>query len=129
MPMREECVHFQSRMYANGETARYCTLDLAPEAPWKCPDDCPKYARLSVATDFEHGSLARPVVPPRPEADPDAVAAVLDEAEDIVNAVGPQVLAELAAEREPWWRRLSRRFGGGGDGPGRGGRRPGLSNR
>ena len=37
MPMREECKHFQSRTYDSGEVARFCVLDLAPEAPWKCP--------------------------------------------------------------------------------------------
>ncbi len=128
MPMREDCVHFQSRMYADGETARYCTLDLAPEAPWRCPTDCASFARLSVATDFDRGSLARGAVPPEPEADADAIAAVLDEAEDIVNAVGPQVLAELAAGDEPWWRRFVRRRGPGGP-AGPGGRRPGFSSR
>jgi hypothetical protein len=40
MPMREECKNFESRTYANGETVRKCNLDLAPEAPWRCPDPC-----------------------------------------------------------------------------------------
>ena len=44
MPMREECKHFQSRSYATGEVVRFCELDLAPEAPWRCPDDCSSYA-------------------------------------------------------------------------------------
>ena len=41
MPMREECKNFESRTYANGETVRKCNLDLAPDAPWRCPDDVP----------------------------------------------------------------------------------------
>ena len=45
MPMREECKHFQSRTYASGEVARFCVLDLAPEAPWRCPADCASYER------------------------------------------------------------------------------------
>ena len=42
MPMREECKHFESRTYPDGETVRKCNLDLAPEAPWRCPDDVPE---------------------------------------------------------------------------------------
>ena len=41
--MRQECKHFESRTYANGDTVRKCNLDLAPDAPWRCPADCPKY--------------------------------------------------------------------------------------
>ena len=43
MPMREECVNFESRTYRNGETVRKCDLDLAPEAPWRCPADCARF--------------------------------------------------------------------------------------
>ena len=43
--MRQDCKNFESRTYPNGETVRKCNLDLAPEAPWRCPDDCPKFAR------------------------------------------------------------------------------------
>ena len=45
MPMREECKNFESRTYANGETVRKCNLDLAPDAPWRCPDPCEGYER------------------------------------------------------------------------------------
>ena len=109
--MREDCVHFQSRSYDDGETARFCTLDLAPEAPWRCPVDCPSFARLSIASDFEQGSLARAPVEPEPDVAAADIAAVLDEAEDIVNAAAPAVLAELGAVRAPWWRRALRRRG------------------
>ena len=109
--MREDCIHFQTRSYDDGETARFCTLDLAPEAPWRCPAECSGYERLLMAGDFERGSLTRRPVPPVPDADPDAIAAVLDEAEDIVNAAAPAVLAELGAVRAPWWRRALRRRG------------------
>ena len=119
--MREDCLHFQSRSYDDGETARFCTLDLAPEAPWRCPVDCPRYERLAIATDFVEGSLHRPAVEAEPEGDPDAIAGVLDDAEDIVNAAAPSILAELDRPRTPWWRRFGRR----GDGP----EPPGLSRR
>ena len=41
MAMREECKHFQSRTYDSGEVARFCSLDLAPEAPWQVPGRLP----------------------------------------------------------------------------------------
>ena len=47
VPMREECKHFQSRSYATGEVVRFCELDLAPEAPWRCPDGCASYDRAT----------------------------------------------------------------------------------
>jgi hypothetical protein len=107
--MREDCLHFQSRSYDDGETARFCTLDLAPEAPWRCPDGCHGYERLAIATGLVEGSLARPPVEPEPDAAPDDIAAVLDDAEDVVNAAAPAVIAELQAKPSPWWRRLGRR--------------------
>ena len=82
-------MHFQSRQYDDGETARFCTLDLAPEAPWRCPPDCHRYERLAIATDFVEGSLARTDVETEPDASPEDVAAVLDDAEDIVTPPCP----------------------------------------
>ena len=38
--MRQECKNFESRTYGNGETVRKCNLDLAPDAPWRCPEKC-----------------------------------------------------------------------------------------
>lgn len=111
MPMREECKHFQSRTYADGEVARFCELDLAPEAPWRCPDDCPSYERRLADAGWSRGSLVEPATPPEPELGPE-VTELLDDAEDIVNAVGPQVVAEEERIRDreaaggPWWRRL-----------------------
>ena len=115
MPMREECKHFQSRTYASGEVARFCVLDLAPEAPWRCPDACPSYERRLADVSWTHGSLEETAV----EAEPDVPAAdaisLLDAAEDIVNAVTPEALAEArAAEQrstrgDSWLRRFRRR--------------------
>src|SRR5205807_1204636 len=45
MTMRSDCRHYESRTYASGEAVRKCILDLAPEAPWNCPADCPRYER------------------------------------------------------------------------------------
>ena len=116
MPMRQDCKHFESRTYANGETVRKCNLDLAPEAPWRCPDDCPKFQRRLADVNWSHGSIVTPATPDEPGAaldrDDDAVARLLDEAEDIVNAAGPEILAELEARNRRQgrgWRRLFRR--------------------
>ena len=96
--MRQDCKQFESRTYANGETVRKCNLDLAPEAPWRCPANCPAYEPRLADVDWKYGTLVTPPTPPEPVS-ATGVAEVLDAAEDIVNAVGPQVLAEVEAER------------------------------
>ncbi|HEX4161758.1 MAG TPA: hypothetical protein VHZ05_04635 [Acidimicrobiales bacterium] len=112
MPMREECVNFQSRTYASGEAARFCRLDLAPEAPWRCPENCPSYKPRMADVGWVHGSLVEPALEEEP-ADPGGnIAELLDSAEDIVNEVAPGVLEEVRAEdarkdrsANRWWRR------------------------
>jgi len=101
MPMRQDCKYFQSRTYPTGDTVRKCDLDLAPEAPWRCPDDCPKYERRLADVAWSHGTLVTPATPQEPDGlgEDDSIAALLDAAEDIVNAVGPEVKAEVEAER------------------------------
>lgn len=102
MPMRQDCKYFESRSYPNGDTVRKCDLDLAPEAPWRCPDDCASYERRLVDVNWAHGTLVTPPTPEEPESlesDDDSVAALLDAAEDIVNDAGPRIQAEVAAER------------------------------
>jgi len=112
MPMREECKNFESRTYANGETVRKCNLDLAPDAPWRCPAVCEGYERRLADVDWSHGSLVTPRTPDEPPGvDDGSAAAVLDEAEEIINAVGPDVLAEVRRtdERGGFWSRFRRR--------------------
>jgi hypothetical protein len=95
--MRQDCKYFESRTYRNGETVRKCDLDLAPEAPWRCPDPCAAFAPRLADVNWSHGTL---VTPPTPEAPVgEGIAELLDAAEDIVNAAGPGIVAELAAER------------------------------
>jgi hypothetical protein len=110
--MRTECKHFESRTYPNGDTVRKCNLDLAPEAPWRCPESCGRYERRLADAAWTHGSLAPPVTPPEPAGlDDGSAAAVLDAAEDIVNAAGAEVLAEYEAgqSKRGRFRRLFRR--------------------
>ena len=100
MPMRTECKNFESRSYPNGDTVRKCNLDLAPDAPWRCPDNCPGYERRLADVAWTHGSLVVSPTPPEPTSlDDGSAAALLDEAEDILNSVGAEVRAEVEAER------------------------------
>lgn len=101
--MRQDCKHFESRTYGNGETVRKCNLDLAPEAPWRCPADCPKFAKRLADVNWSHGTLVTPPTPDEPldalDRGDGSVAAILDEAEDFLNSIGAEVLAEVQQER------------------------------
>jgi hypothetical protein len=115
--MRQDCKHFESRTYRNGETVRKCDLDLAPEAPWRCPPNCPKYERRMADVNWAYGTLVTPATPDEPrdalDRDDGSVARLLDEAEEIVNSAGPQILAEVEIERDrrpsSRWKRWRRR--------------------
>lgn len=98
--MRTNCQQYESRSYPNGDTVRKCNLDLAPEAPWRCPDDCPRYSPRRIDVGWEHGSLGLQDFAKEPESigSDSSIAALLDEAEDIVSAAGPDILAELESE-------------------------------
>lgn len=100
--MRQNCKHYQSRTYPSGDTVRKCSLDLAPEAPWRCPEDCSSFELRLADVGWQRGSLIAPKTPAAPEsvgADP-SVGALLDSAENIINSAGPDIRAELDAERE-----------------------------
>lgn len=109
--MRTECKYFESRTYRNGETVRKCDLDLAPDAPWRCPEKCPKYERRLADLAWTHGTLVTPPTPAEPASVADgSAAAILDAAEDFLNSVGEQVKAEVEAEKAARQRRTWRRF-------------------
>lgn len=96
---------------------RKCTLDLAPEAPWNCPAECPSYERRLADVNWRHGSLVTPKTPDAPESvgEDDSVAALLDEAENIINSVSGDMRATVDSEqaairrkqakkkRKMWW--------------------------
>ncbi len=112
--MREDCKHYQSRTYPSGEVARFCRIDLAPEAPWRCPDNCPGYTKRLGDTGFERGSLVEPVLeeePPLNGGSEGDVAELLDEAENIVNSVVPDALEEVRKENEHKDGRFSKKGG------------------
>lgn len=105
MPMRRDCRHYESRTYGSGETVRKCALDLAPEAPWRCPDECPSFSRRTLDVGWQHGSFgveAGRAVPAEPMGED--VAALLDAAEDIVNSAAPDIITDLSGKKK-------RRFG------------------
>ncbi len=111
--MRDDCKYFQRRTYPSGETAQFCALGLAPEAPWRCPERCPRYTRRP---DLPLGA-PRPGLDARsePGLDPQAVS-VLSSAAEIIGAVGPEIEAERKRREEAqlrrqdsWWARLSAR--------------------
>ena len=120
--MRQDCKYFESRSYPNGDTVRKCDLDLAPEAPWRCPEDCSSYTRRMVDVNWSHGTLVTPATPDEPASlgEDDSIAALLDAAEDIVNEAGPRVMADL--ERESSKRRFLKGRGKGGK-PGKPGKK------
>lgn len=93
--MRVNCKHYESRTYASGDSVRKCDLDLAPEAPWRCPENCPAFAPRLADVGWAWGGLntAPPAAEP-PKMD-ESVAALLDAAEDHLNEVGPDILAEF----------------------------------
>ena len=106
--MRTECKHYESRTYANGDAVRKCNLDLAPEAPWRCPEPCSGYERRLADVAWVHGSAVAPPTPKEaPGLEDGSAAAVLDAAEDIINSVSADVLAQIEAEskKRRWWRR------------------------
>lgn len=113
--MREDCRHFQSRTYDSGEVARFCVKNLAPEAPWRCPDNCTSYEHDIIDGSFVVGSLARPAVEEEPDEPAGDVIALLDEASSIVTAAGPEILQQVETERNArkWWQVWKR---GGEDG-------------
>jgi hypothetical protein len=100
MPMREDCKHYESRTYQNGEVVRKCRIDLAPEAPWRCPEDCVGYEKRLIDVGWQYGSIAKSYEDPEPEPQGEDIAALLDEAEDIVNAAAPEILAELNQKKK-----------------------------
>jgi hypothetical protein len=103
--MRTDCRHYESRTYGSGEVVRKCRLDLAPEAPWRCPDECIGYELRRIDAGWQLGSLQQGLEAPEPEPEGADVAALLDAAEDIVNSAAPDIVAELEQSRP------KRRFG------------------
>ena len=81
-------------------------LDLAPEAPWRCPENCPKYERTLIDSSFDQGTLARTAVEDEPDESPEAIADLLDDAEMIVDDAAPEAIRDIDGARgqsRKWW--------------------------
>jgi len=105
--MREDCRHFESRVYDSGETARYCVLGLAPEQPWRCPEGCAHHERSVIDSSFETAELSRPPAEDEPADTPDNIEGVLADAEAIVEAEEPAAIRDLDQTEMPRSRRWS----------------------
>jgi hypothetical protein len=116
--MREDCKFFQRRSHAAGDVTSFCALDLAPEAPWRCPADCKRYERSPVGgartgpTGVTRGGLDGRPDDPEPGSD---AASVLGSAAEIIGALAPELAAEEQRRRQvaeaaesSWWNRLRR---------------------
>ena len=110
MSMRTDCRHFESRTYKNGDTVRGCKLGLAPEAPWRCPADCPKFDRRAMDVGWTHGTLVTGAAPAAPASlDDGSAAAILSEAESIINAIAPDVVSDLERGKSKKFKRNKKR--------------------
>lgn len=110
--MREECKHFQSRTYASGEVARFCVLGNAPDQPWECPAECMTFEPRFADVSWQHGSLARrPHVEdiPSPETPADDRREVLQAADDIIDAVAADFVAQRREELDKQARQSTKR--------------------
>lgn len=107
--MREDCKFFQRRMSRSGDPVSFCALDLAPEAPWRCPEECRRYEKVTGGAAFgaesgpEHESLSA------------AAAGVLGSAAEIIGRLAPELEAEEQRQEkarrvaeDKWWNRLRR---------------------
>jgi hypothetical protein len=99
MPMRTDCRHCESRTYQSGEVVWRCKLDLAPEAPFRCPEACSGFSPRRMDAGWHYGSLRHDRAAAAPEPAGEDVAALLGAAEEIVNSAAPDIVAELSAPK------------------------------
>jgi hypothetical protein len=97
--MRSDCRHYETRTYDSGEVVHRCKLNLAPEAPWRCPDECPSFAQRRMDAGWHYGSLGAPGRAGETEPAGDDVAALLDAAQEIVDGAAPDILADLGGKK------------------------------
>lgn len=98
--MRVDCKYYESRTYGSGEVVRKCRIDLAPEAPWRCPVDCTGYARRMIDAGWHVGSLNTRGASSVAEPVGEDVAALLEAAEEVVNSAAPEILKEFATKKK-----------------------------
>src|SRR5438477_525639 len=77
------------------EVSAIDSIPAATDAPWRCPDDCPKFEKRRWDAGWQYGSLGESAKPPEAEPQGKEVDALLDAAEDIVNLAAPDILSEF----------------------------------
>ena len=101
MAMRTDCRHYESRTYGSGEVVRRCRIDFAPEAPWRCPENCVGFEMRRYDAGWAVGSLEKGYEPTdEPEPQGEDIAALLDAAEEIVNSAAPDILDEFEKKQK-----------------------------
>lgn len=98
--MRTDCRNFESRSLRTGDSVRRCRLELAPEAPWRCPADCPSYSPRPLDLAWESGTDANAVSTELDEPVLDEAAFdILAQAESLLADAGDMIRAEEAAKQ------------------------------
>ena len=77
------------------------TSTSRPTRPGAAPSTAPRYERRLADAAWTYGSLTTPPTPAEPPGlDDGSAAAVLDEAEEILNSAGARIKAEVEVEQE-----------------------------
>ena len=98
--MRTDCKNFESRSLRTGDSVRRCRLDLAPEAPWRCPADCTAYSPRPLDLAWESGTDPNAAAGDLDEPDlTDAAFDILAQAESLLAEAGDSIRAEEAAKQ------------------------------
>ena len=116
--MRTDCRHYVRRTSNSDEVVEACRIDAAPEAPYKCPENCAFFEKVRVSrAGWTVGSLGAPEPtanrPPPPEAedlfsslesefDPTTVARIEEQERRRARAGG-------RGSGGAWWKRKKRR--------------------
>ncbi|MBW3537080.1 MAG: hypothetical protein KY395_04825 [Actinobacteria bacterium] len=94
--MRTDCRNYESRSLRTGDSVQRCRLDLAPQAPWRCPADCPSFSPRPLDLAWEDGEQ-----PAGPHDEPELTEAAFDilaQAESLLAEAGDSIRAEEAAK-------------------------------
>lgn len=98
--MRTDCKNFESRSLRTGDSVRRCRLDLAPEAPWRCPADCAAYSPRPLDLAWESGVDPNAAAKSLDEPElTDAAFDILAQAESFLAEAGDSIRAEEAAKQ------------------------------
>lgn len=110
MAMRQDCKHFESQTFTSGETLSKCILNLAPEAPWRCPTNCSSYERRRVNVNLEYQNIVSEASDEIPSSieENEAIADLLANVASIVDEAAPGIVKEVEkeAQRNKGWRKM-----------------------